>query len=55
MIIIIVDAGDMYTSEGEEEEPEWVKNEKEQFSIYRDKNHDGFMDMDEVCSTESFE
>lgn len=40
--------GDMYSSEGEEEEPEWVKNEKEQFSNYRDKNHDGFMDMEEA-------
>lgn len=38
---------DMYSG-SEEEEPEWVKNEKEQFTTYRDKNKDGFMDKDEV-------
>lgn len=31
-----------------EELPEWVTNEKEQFSKYRDKNHDGVLDNDEV-------
>lgn len=35
-------------SDNEEEEPEWVKNEREQFSSYRDKDNDGFMDADEV-------
>ncbi|KAL1506394.1 hypothetical protein ABEB36_005765 [Hypothenemus hampei] len=40
--------GDMYKSEEGDEEPEWVKSEKEQFTIYRDKNGDGFMDEDEV-------
>ncbi|KAL0113413.1 hypothetical protein PUN28_012520 [Cardiocondyla obscurior] len=44
--------GDMYRGEegeeGEEEEPEWVKNEKEQFSLYRDKDGDGFLNADEV-------
>lgn len=41
----------MYTSGGEEEEePEWVKNEKEQFSSYRDKNGDGFLDSEEVST-----
>ncbi|KFM77593.1 Calumenin-A, partial [Stegodyphus mimosarum] len=39
--------GDMYSG-GEDDEPDWVKNEKEQFSAYRDKNNDGFMDKDEV-------
>lgn len=34
-------------SEGESE-PEWVQNEKEQFSTYRDKDGDGFMDQEEV-------
>lgn len=38
----------MYRGTEEEEEPEWVKNEKEQFSFYRDKDHDGFMDFEEV-------
>ncbi|XP_012279956.1 calumenin [Orussus abietinus] len=39
--------GDMYKG-GEEEEPEWVKNEKEQFSSYRDKDGDGFLNNEEV-------
>ncbi|GFY57945.1 calumenin-B [Trichonephila inaurata madagascariensis] len=39
--------GDMYSG-GEEDEPEWVKNEREQFETYRDKNKDGYMDKDEV-------
>lgn len=34
----------------EEELPEWVRNEKEQFSSYRDKDGDGFMDAKEVCN-----
>ncbi|KAG7305650.1 hypothetical protein JYU34_009750 [Plutella xylostella] len=42
--------GDMYRpEEGEEEsEPDWVKQEREQFSEYRDTNKDGFMDEHEV-------
>ncbi|XP_054015151.1 calumenin [Hylaeus anthracinus] len=40
--------GDMYEGVEGEEEPEWVKNEKEQFSMYRDKDGDGFLDFDEV-------
>ncbi|XP_017773059.1 PREDICTED: calumenin [Nicrophorus vespilloides] len=47
--------GDMYRHDGdddqqqqEENEPEWVKNEREQFKAYRDKNGDGFMDQEEV-------
>ncbi|XP_043672132.1 calumenin [Vespula pensylvanica] len=40
--------GDMYRGTEEEEEPEWVKNEKEQFSSYRDKDHNGYMDFEEV-------
>lgn len=41
--------GDMYRgTEDGEEEPEWVKNERETFSNYRDKNNDGFMDSQEV-------
>ncbi|KAI8440580.1 hypothetical protein MSG28_001810 [Choristoneura fumiferana] len=42
--------GDMYKpEEGElEEEPDWVKQEKEQFTGYRDTNKDGFMDAGEV-------
>lgn len=39
--------GDMY-QKGEEDEPEWVKNEKEHFNVYRDKNQDGFLDFEEV-------
>uniref|UniRef100_A0A8D8Y725 Reticulocalbin-3 n=1 Tax=Cacopsylla melanoneura TaxID=428564 RepID=A0A8D8Y725_9HEMI len=45
--------GDMYRGsdlgeDGEEELPDWVKNEKEQFAMYRDKNGDGYMDGEEV-------
>lgn len=41
-------AGDMYPGPDGDLEPEWVKNEKEQFSQYRDKDGDGFMDKEEV-------
>lgn len=42
--------GDMYTpEEGElDEEPDWVKQEREQFNGYRDTNKDGYMDENEV-------
>ncbi|XP_059059513.1 calumenin-B [Achroia grisella] len=42
--------GDMYKPEdGEEgEEPDWVKQEREQFTGYRDTDKDGFMDENEV-------
>lgn len=40
--------GDMYQMQPDEEEPEWVKGEREQFSTYRDKDGDGFMDSEEV-------
>lgn len=40
--------GDMYRGEDEEEEPDWVKSEREQFNTYRDKDGDGFMDEEEV-------
>jgi len=40
--------GDMYRGSDGEPEPEWVKNEREQFSSYRDKDKDGFMDSEEV-------
>ena len=38
----------MYRGDEGEEEPEWVKNEREQFSSYRDKDGDGFLNADEV-------
>lgn len=43
--------GDMWPRNNEDEqqeEPEWVKSEREQFVNYRDKNQDGNMDKDEV-------
>lgn len=43
--------GDMYRAdEGAEDdqEPDWVKDEKERFSGYRDKDRDGFMDTEEM-------
>ncbi|CAD7089059.1 unnamed protein product [Hermetia illucens] len=41
--------GDMYrSSDPEDEEPEWVKNERGVFAQYRDKDGDGYLDRDEV-------
>ncbi|XP_044285335.1 calumenin isoform X2 [Varanus komodoensis] len=40
--------GDMYSHDGDAEEPEWVKTEREQFVEFRDKNHDGKMDKEET-------
>ncbi|KAF9794017.1 hypothetical protein SFRURICE_015186 [Spodoptera frugiperda] len=42
--------GDMYKPEDgeDEDEPDWVKQEREQFNGYRDTNKDGFMDENEV-------
>ncbi|CAD5112910.1 DgyrCDS2117 [Dimorphilus gyrociliatus] len=34
--------------EGDGSEPSWIKEERDQFINYRDKNKDGFMDRDEV-------
>lgn len=39
--------GDMWPNK-DEDEPEWVKGERTQFSSYRDTNGDGFMDHEEV-------
>lgn len=41
-------AGDMYSQDGDADEPEWVKTEREQFTEFRDKNRDGKMDKDET-------
>ncbi len=38
----------MYTSEDNEEEPDWVATERQQFSEFRDKNKDGKMDKEET-------
>lgn len=41
--------GDMYRqSEPDEEEPEWVKNERESFTKHRDLDGDGYLDKEEV-------
>lgn len=40
--------GDMYAAEDGDEEPEWVETERQQFSEFRDKNHDGKMDKEET-------
>ncbi|XP_069765228.1 reticulocalbin-3 isoform X2 [Narcine bancroftii] len=40
--------GDMYTPEQGEPEPDWVKNEQEQFKQFRDINKDGKMDHKEI-------
>lgn len=41
-------AGDMYSHDGDTDEPEWVKTEREQFVEFRDKNRDGKMDKEET-------
>ncbi|GBP79596.1 Calumenin [Eumeta japonica] len=41
--------GDVYKPDSDdEEEPDWVKQEREQFTGYRDTNKDGYMDEHEV-------
>jgi calumenin len=41
--------GDMYKATDEhEEEPEWVKHERDTFKTWRDKDSDGFLSNDEV-------
>jgi len=41
--------GDMWPNEsGDEEEPDWVKREREQFGVSRDLNKDGKLDQNEV-------
>lgn len=37
----------MYVSD-DGDEPEWVATERQQFSEFRDKNHDGKMDKEET-------
>uniref|UniRef100_A0A8D0EMB7 Reticulocalbin-3 n=1 Tax=Strix occidentalis caurina TaxID=311401 RepID=A0A8D0EMB7_STROC len=39
---------DMYSHDGDADEPEWVKTEREQFVEFRDKNRDGKMDKEET-------
>ena len=38
----------MYSHDGDADEPEWVKTEREQFVEFRDKNRDGKMDKEET-------
>lgn len=42
--------GDLWPEEERQkgDEPDWVKTEREQFSEFRDKNKDGYMDEEEV-------
>lgn len=41
---------DMWPNRDEEDnEPDWVKTEREQFTSFRDKDHDGKMNRDEVA------
>ena len=48
--------GDLYPEsekEKDQEEPDWVKNEREHFNDFRDKNKDG--KMDRVCIKNMFQ
>ena len=38
----------MFQGEDDENEPGWVNAEREQFSQFRDKDKDGYMDKEEV-------
>lgn len=38
----------MWPEQNSDDEPEWVKTEREQFLSFRDKNKDGHMDAEEV-------
>ena len=40
--------GDMFRKDDEEDEPEWVATEREQFAKYRDFNKDGKLDEKEI-------
>ncbi|ELU08024.1 hypothetical protein CAPTEDRAFT_149313 [Capitella teleta] len=40
--------GDMWPNYDKGDEPDWVKNERDQFATFRDKNKDGVMDREEV-------
>lgn len=40
----------MWPNSENQEEPDWVKTEREQFATFRDKNKDGFMDREEVAN-----
>ena len=50
---INLSSGDLYPENEKEgdkdEEPDWVKNEREHFQDYRDKNKDGRMDKVKLC------
>ncbi|XP_063291968.1 reticulocalbin-3 isoform X2 [Pelobates fuscus] len=39
---------DMYSADGDEPEPDWVKSERKQFLDFRDLNKDGKMDRTEI-------
>ncbi|XP_005991003.1 reticulocalbin-3 isoform X2 [Latimeria chalumnae] len=41
--------GDLYASEDGENEPDWVKTERDQFKEFRDLNKDGKMDRAEIA------
>jgi len=47
--LAVMSSGDMWTQKDEaDEEPDWVKEERNQFASFRDKNNDGIMDRQEV-------
>ena len=39
---------DMWPTQNDEDEPDWVKTEREQFQNFRDKDKDGRMNREEV-------
>lgn len=48
VVCVFLHTGDMYSHDGNADEPEWVKTEREQFVEFRDKNRDGKMDKEET-------
>lgn len=45
---LLPDSADLYSAEPGEEEPAWVRTEREQFRDFRDLNKDGRLDGSEV-------
>ncbi|VDN12317.1 unnamed protein product [Dibothriocephalus latus] len=45
---LLLHTADMWDDSDGSQMPEWVKTERQQFHEVRDKNHDGFLDRQEV-------
>ena len=49
-MVMMTCAGEIWWGdENGEEEPDWVKQERENFGKHRDRNQDGYLDKEEVA------